>query len=123
MYVVIPSIVMERKCLLDYNGSAYFYGSLAEPMSCIVGGFHANYHTVQGSYVHSMGIVEGGCCAILAGVGPMGMGGIDYACLLYTSLFAVILCAGSVFIGVVFALKLVTFNEVKRILKKNVKSP
>ena len=39
------------------------------------------------------------------------------------ALFAVILCAGSVFIGVVFALKLVTFNEVKRILKKNVKSP
>lgn len=79
MYVVIPAVVMERKCLLDYNGDAYFYGSLAEPMSCIVGGFHASYHTVQGSYHHEMGIVEGGNCAILAGVGPMGMGAIDYA--------------------------------------------
>jgi threonine dehydrogenase-like Zn-dependent dehydrogenase len=48
-------------------------------MSCIIGGFHANYHTVRGKYVHNMGIVEGGNCAILAGVGPMGLGAIDYA--------------------------------------------
>ncbi len=79
VYVIIPNAVMEQNCLLEYNGSAFFYGSLAEPMSCIVGGFHANYHTTQGSYVHSMGIVEGGNCAILAGVGPMGLGAIDYA--------------------------------------------
>lgn len=78
-YVIIPSQVMELDCLLDYNGSAFFYGSLAEPMSCIVGGFHANYHTVQGSYEHHMGIVEGGACALLASAGPMGMGAIDYA--------------------------------------------
>ena len=78
-YVVIPSVVMELNCLLDYNGSAFFYGSLAEPMSCIVGGFHANYHIKPGTYVHEMGIVEGGNCAILAGAGPMGMGAIDYA--------------------------------------------
>ena len=48
-------------------------------MSCIVGAFHANYHTTAGSYVHDMGIVEGGCLAILAGAGPMGLGAIDYA--------------------------------------------
>jgi len=48
-------------------------------MSCIVGGYHANYHTKAGSYVHSMGITEGGKAAILAGAGPMGMGAIDYA--------------------------------------------
>lgn len=78
-YIIIPPQVMELDCLLDYNGSAFFYGSLAEPMSCIVGGFHANYHTVQGSYVHNMGIVEGGACALLASAGPMGMGAIDYA--------------------------------------------
>lgn len=78
-YIIIPNVVMESGCLLPYDGEAFFYGSLSEPISCIVGTFHANYHTVQGSYVHSMGIVEGGNMAILAGVGPMGLGAIDYA--------------------------------------------
>ena len=78
-YVVIPNEVMEMNCLLPYSGEAYFYGSLAEPVSCIVGGYHANYHTTPGSYEHSMGITEGGCMAILAGAGPMGLGAIDYA--------------------------------------------
>ncbi len=78
-YVIIPAIVMERNCLLNYEGDAFFYGSLAEPVSCIVGGFHVNYHTRPGSYVHEMGIVEGGDMALLAGVGPMGLGAIDYA--------------------------------------------
>jgi len=78
-YVVIPHEVMDLGCLLPYEGDAFFYGSLAEPMSCIVGGYHASYHTKAGSYVHSMGIVEGGNAAILAGVGPMGLGAIDYA--------------------------------------------
>ncbi len=78
-YVIIPNEVMELGCLLPYNGEAFFYGSLAEPMSCIVGGFHANYHTKAGSYVHNMGTVIGGNMAILAGVGPMGLGAIDYA--------------------------------------------
>ncbi|MBQ8579591.1 MAG: zinc-binding dehydrogenase [Oscillospiraceae bacterium] len=78
-YVVIPHEVMECNCLLPYKGEAFFYGSLAEPMSCIVGGYHANYHTTPGSYVHDMGITEGGKMAILAGAGPMGLGAIDYA--------------------------------------------
>ncbi len=78
-YVIIPAEVMEHDCLLDYQGDAYYMGSLAEPMSCVVGGFHANYHTKPGSYVHEMGIVEGGAMALLAGVGPMGLGAIDYA--------------------------------------------
>lgn len=78
-YIIIPNEVMEMNCLLDYEGDAFFYGSLAEPMSCIVGGFHANYHTTGGVYEHKMGIVEGGSVAILAGAGPMGLGAIDYA--------------------------------------------
>ncbi|MEI6603593.1 MAG: zinc-binding dehydrogenase [Clostridia bacterium] len=78
-YIIIPKEVMEMDCLLAYDGDAYFSGSLSEPMSCIVGTYHANYHTTQGSYVHEMGIVEGGTLAILAGAGPMGLGAIDYA--------------------------------------------
>lgn len=78
-YINIPKVVMEQGCLLEYTGEAYYMGSLAEPMSCIVGTFHAMYHTRKDSYVHDMGIVEGGNMAILAGVGPMGLGAIDYA--------------------------------------------
>ena len=78
-YVVIPHQVMDLDCLLPYEGDAFFLGSLAEPVSCVVGTFHAMYHTTNGSYVHDMGIVEGGNLAILAGVGPMGLSAIDYA--------------------------------------------
>jgi threonine dehydrogenase-like Zn-dependent dehydrogenase len=78
-YVVIPKEVMEMDCLLEYKADNFFMGSLSEPVSCIVGAFHAQYHTKGGSYVHDMGIVEGGSMALLAGVGPMGLGAIDYA--------------------------------------------
>ncbi|MBQ4066362.1 MAG: zinc-binding dehydrogenase [Clostridia bacterium] len=78
-YVIIPNEVMELGCLLPYGGDAFYLGSLSEAMSCIVGGFHANYHTTPGSYVHKMGTVERGCMAILAGAGPMGLGAVDYA--------------------------------------------
>jgi len=77
--VIIPNEVMEMNALLPFDGDAYYHGSLAEPVSCIVGAYHANYHIKQGTYVHDMGIVEGGSVAILAGVGPMGLGAIDYA--------------------------------------------
>ncbi|MTI47831.1 zinc-binding dehydrogenase [Sporosalibacterium faouarense] len=78
-YMVIPHEVMELGCLLEYEGDAFFQASLAEPMSCIIGAFHANYHTKNGVYEHSMDIKEGGYMAILGGVGPMGLGAIDYA--------------------------------------------
>ena len=77
-HIVIPSEVMEMGCLLPYKSKAYFIGSLAEPMSCIAGAMHASFHVEQGTYVHDMGIKEGGTMAILAGVGPMGLGLIDY---------------------------------------------
>jgi len=78
-YVVIPNEVMECGCLLAYDGEGYFPASLSEPMSCIIGAFHASYHTTSGSYVHHMGVKSGGNMAILAGAGPMGLGTIDYA--------------------------------------------
>jgi L-sorbose 1-phosphate reductase len=77
--IIIPAIVMEADCLLSYDGEAYFPASLSEPMSCIVGAFHASYHIPPGTYVHEMGIRKNGNMAILAGVGPMGLGAIDYA--------------------------------------------
>jgi len=78
-YVIIPKRYVGAGCLMKYDREDFFSGSLAEPMSCIIGGFHVNYHTDFATHAHKMGIVEGGNCAILAGVGPMGLGAIDYA--------------------------------------------
>jgi threonine dehydrogenase-like Zn-dependent dehydrogenase len=78
-YCVIPPEVMELGCLLPYSGKSYYEASLAEPMSCIIGAYHAMYHTKMGVYQHEMGIVPGGKLAIIAGAGPMGLGAVDYA--------------------------------------------
>ena len=78
-YVILPEEVMLMDCLLPYDGDAYFYGSLAEPMSCIVGGYHACYHGKPGVYAHEMGPKPRGNMAILAGAGAMGLGCADYA--------------------------------------------
>ena len=78
-YCVIPAEVMELGCLLEYKGRAYYEASLAEPMSCSIGAFHAAYHTQMGVYEHFMGIKEGGKMAIMAGAGPMGLGALTYA--------------------------------------------
>jgi len=77
-YVVIPNEVMELGCLLTYGGPGFFPASMAEPLSCVIGAMHANYHIKPGSYVHDMEIVDGGKLAILAGVGPMGLAAINY---------------------------------------------
>ena len=53
-YVVIPQEVMECGCLLPYNGEAFFHGSLAEPMSCIIAGFRAAYHNGKAEYTHDL---------------------------------------------------------------------
>ena len=78
-YCIIPAEVMELGCLMEYKGKAFYESSLAEPMSCCIGAFHASYHTQMGSYHHEMGIKEGGKLALLAAAGPMGLGSIAYA--------------------------------------------
>lgn len=78
-YIVIPNDVMEMDCLLPYHGEGFYPASLSEPLSCVIGAMHANYHTTPGSYIHKMEIVDGGKMAILAGVGPMGLAAINYA--------------------------------------------
>ncbi len=77
-YVIIPKDVLVQDCLLAYEGPGYYPASLSEPLSCVIGAMHANYHTTPGSYKHSMEIVDGGKMAILAGVGPMGLAAINY---------------------------------------------
>ncbi len=72
-YVILPAEAMITDSVLDYHSDVFFHGSLAEPMSCIVGGYNAMYHTKPGSYEHEMGIKEGGNLIIMAGAGPMGL--------------------------------------------------
>lgn len=78
-YVNIPWEILEMDCLIPYSSDAFFMGSMAEPVSCVIATFHAMYHTRDGEYVHDMGIKEGGNMALLASVGPMGLAAIDYA--------------------------------------------
>lgn len=78
-YVIVPNEVMELGALLPFSGEGFYPASLAEPLSCVIGAMHANYHITPGSYVHKMEIVDGGKMAILAGVGPMGLAAINYA--------------------------------------------
>jgi threonine dehydrogenase-like Zn-dependent dehydrogenase len=63
---------------LPFHGEGLFKASMSEPMSCILGAFNSHYHFKTGEHVHTMGIVEKGAMAILAGAGPMGLGAIDY---------------------------------------------
>lgn len=77
-YCIIPQEVMELGCLLNYDGDSYFEASLGEPMSCILGGYHANYHTNKVNYNHEMGTKADGNIIILGGCGPMGLGAVSY---------------------------------------------
>ena len=77
-YCIMPHEVMELGCLLKYDGDSYFKASLGEPMSCIIGGYHANYHTNKHNYNHAMGTKEGGNILIMGGCGPMGLGAVSY---------------------------------------------
>lgn len=78
-YCIIPHEVMELGCLLSYDGDSYFEASLGEPMSCIIGGYHANYHTNKKNYEHAMGTKVDGNIIVLGGCGPMGLGAVSYA--------------------------------------------
>ena len=77
--ILISGEILEKGCILPYTGDAFFKGSLAEPMSCIIGGFRAFYHRGKEEYSHEMGLLENGQMAIIGGTGPMGLGAVDYA--------------------------------------------
>jgi threonine dehydrogenase-like Zn-dependent dehydrogenase len=77
-YGVIPGSVFARGQVLPYEGDAFFYGSLVEPLSYVIGAAHANYHTIFGEYGHIMEIVAGGKTAALAALGRTGLALLDY---------------------------------------------
>ncbi|MDL2236657.1 zinc-binding dehydrogenase [Christensenellaceae bacterium OttesenSCG-928-K19] len=77
-YGIVPGFVVEGGYVLPYEGDAFYYGALTEPISCVIGAAHSCYHTIKSEYTHVMEPVEGGNMAALAGVGPMGLAFIDY---------------------------------------------
>ena len=40
-------------------GEAFYQASLGEPMSCIIGGYHANYHTNKQNYDYATASFNG----------------------------------------------------------------
>ncbi|MBQ0110328.1 MAG: zinc-binding dehydrogenase [Oscillospiraceae bacterium] len=78
-YVVVPSIVIKRGCLLPYNGEGFFKGSLVEALGCILRGYKGFYHTDYETYIRTDGAKAGGKIAILGGAGPMGIGAVELA--------------------------------------------
>lgn len=78
-YCIIPKIAIDLGCVLPYEGKFFATASLAEPMCCIIGAYHAIYHTTPYVYNHKMGLKENGTLALLGCAGPMGLGAIDYA--------------------------------------------
>lgn len=78
-YIIIPKEVMEKDCLLTYQGDAFFEGALVEPLSCLIAAFDANYHLGSRANQHEMGIKDGGTLLMMGATGPMGLLGIDLA--------------------------------------------
>ena len=78
-YCIIPKVAIDHGCVLAYNSDYFANASLAEPMMCLIGAYHANYHTTQYVYRHEMGIRPRGKLALLGAAGPMGLGAIQYA--------------------------------------------
>ena len=78
-YVIVPEIVLERGCLLPFEGDSFFKGSLVEALGCIVRGYKGFYHTDYETYIRTDGARKGGKLAILGGAGPMGIGAVELA--------------------------------------------
>ncbi|WP_276890452.1 alcohol dehydrogenase catalytic domain-containing protein [Dubosiella newyorkensis] len=77
-YCIFPNDILEAGCVWTFDGDSYFASSVAEPVSCCIGGYHTNYHTKPGGYQHIMGTKKDGNLIILGGCGPMGLGAISY---------------------------------------------
>ena len=79
IYAVVPKLVLERGCLLPYEGDSFFAGSLAEGLGCCLRGYKGFYHTDYTNDERFDGAKKGGKIAILGGAGPMGIGCVELA--------------------------------------------
>lgn len=79
VYAVVPEIVLERGCLIDYNGKGFYKGSLVEAIGCVLRAFKGLYHTNYETYERTDGAKRGGKMIIMGGAGPMGLAAVDLA--------------------------------------------
>ncbi len=79
-YSIVPEIVLERNCMIPFEGDAFFKGSVVEALACVYRGYLGFYHTDYTNYVRTDGAKKGGRLAILGGAGPMGIGAVELAC-------------------------------------------
>lgn len=78
-YAVVPKVVLDRGCLIPFEGDSFFKGSLVESLGCIIRAFKVSYHTDEETYTRTDGLKRGGRLAILGGAGPMGIGAVALA--------------------------------------------
>ena len=78
-YAVVPKIVLDRGCMIAFEGDSFFKGSLVEALGCVLRGYKGFYHTDYETYVRTDGAKRGGKLAILGGAGPMGIGAVELA--------------------------------------------
>lgn len=78
-YAVVPKIVLERECMIPFEGDSFFKGSLVESIGCVLRGYKGFYHTDYSNYHRTDGAKKGGRIAILGGAGPMGIGAVELA--------------------------------------------
>lgn len=78
-HIIVPAEAVNEGYYLPYSGDAYFKASTAEPLSCLVSAARSQYHLGENSKTHIMGLKQGGCMAILAGCGSMGLGAAEVA--------------------------------------------
>ena len=78
-YAVVPRVVLDRHCMIPYQGESYFKGSLVESIGCMLRGFKGMYHINDIDGARLDGIREGGKTAILGGAGPMGLAAAELA--------------------------------------------
>ncbi len=79
LYAIVPEIVLEKGCLVPYEGEGYYKGSLVESIGCVLRAFKGMYHTDYTCYKRTDGCLEGGNCIIMGGAGPMGLAAAELA--------------------------------------------
>ncbi len=72
-YAIVPKIVLERDCMIAWNGDCFYKGSLVEAIGCSLRGYKGMYHYDYETYVRTDSIKENGRVAVLGGAGPMGL--------------------------------------------------
>lgn len=76
-YGIVDKDVLERDCLITYEGDAFFNVSLAEPVACILSALNEQFHYTGEDFKHENGIKKDGNLIILGGAGPMGLATVD----------------------------------------------